>query len=122
MAGGRGRERRTAARYPIRLSVSYRLIQRNLVVDDGPARTANISSNGMLILADRTFPLGALLELLVEWPYLRDGVQPIQLRLTGRVVRSDTQGTAVRALSHDSYVFSPKRTSVGEPSREGGAG
>ena len=111
-----GRERRAGARYPIRLELRYRLIQRNLVVAEGPARTENIGSRGILLIADRTFAPGAFLELSIDWPLLRDGIHPIQLLVTGRVVRSTSQGTALKALSHDSCVFRLKEdTGTREP-------
>jgi hypothetical protein len=108
-------ERRTAPRYPIQLGLSFRLIQRNLTVDEGKARSLDISSRGIFMEVNRTFPTGALLELSLDWPLLRDGMYPLELRITGRVIRSNGRGTAVRALSHDACVFRVKQPPESNP-------
>ena len=109
-AGTPGGERRAAARYPLRLGLSYRLMHRNLTLDHGPAQIENISSSGVLMIAERTFRIGATLELNIEWPVMRDGRLTLELQMTGRVVRSRDQGTAVRALSHDACIFRPTKS------------
>lgn len=114
-------ERRAAPRYPIQLGLSFRLIQRNVTVDQGKARSIDISSRGVFMEVNRTFPTGALLELSLDWPLLRDGLHPMELRITGRVIRSNGRGTAVRALSHDACVFRVKQTPTPNSHHDSGA-
>ncbi|HWB99186.1 MAG TPA: PilZ domain-containing protein [Bryobacteraceae bacterium] len=113
-------ERRGAVRYPIQLRAQYRLIHRRLTVDEGTARSVDISSSGILITANRTFTRGATLELTLHWPLLRDSRYPLELRITGVVVRSDEKGTALRALKRTSYSFDFHLASPGNTSSSGG--
>lgn len=113
-------ERRGAVRYPIQLGAHYRLIHRRLTVDEGTARSVDISSSGILITANRTFARGAVLELTLHWPLMRDSRYPLELRITGVVVRSDEKGTALRALKRTSYSFDLSLSSPGNAHSSGG--
>ena len=115
-----GRERRANPRYPLHMELNYRLMHRNLTLDHGPAQIENISSSGVLMVAGRTFPPGATVELIIQWPVLRDGLLALELQVTGRVVRSSDDGTAVRALSHDSCVFRLRKSDAFAPESEPG--
>jgi len=95
-------ERRSKARYPLRLGVRYRTLS------SGPAfvgvgRTVNMSSCGLLIATEEAkFPAGARLQLAVEWPFLLHGTTPLQLVVSCRVTRCDPEEFAVKL---DQYLF-----------------
>jgi hypothetical protein len=40
-------------------------------------------------------------ELRIEWPFLLQGVCPLELQVWGRVLRSDDQGTVVRMSRYE---------------------
>lgn len=87
-------ERRSKMRYPVALNVRFRTLGRHHRLT-GIGQTVNMSSSGLLVAADHPIPLGARLELNVEWPSLLDGLIPLQLVATSRVVRCYDNGFAV---------------------------
>lgn len=78
-------ERRTKARYPLELTVHYQTLSSQPV--RGTGRTVNLSSSGALIAAEHDLDEGARLKITIEWPTLLDGITPLQLVTTGKVVR-----------------------------------
>jgi hypothetical protein len=61
--------------------------------------TRDISTAGLSFRCRRALPVGAHIELNIEWP-ARHNSEPIDLQLTGFVMRSDNGRTAVRVTSH----------------------
>jgi PilZ domain len=94
-------ERRTKARYPVKLTVRYRTIGRSNSVN-GVGQTLNMSSGGLLVSAEHEMPAGLRLEVNVEWPLLLDGTVPLQLVAHGKVVRG---GGSEFAISFAQYQF-----------------
>jgi PilZ domain len=99
-------ERRSKARFPLRLTVRYRTLS------GGPAllgvgRTVNMSSNGLLIASDEVIVrTGARLQVTVDWPFLLHGITPLQLIVSCRVTRCHPQEFAVKL---DQYQFRTKK-------------
>jgi len=94
-------EQRLHPRYPITLDVEYRLINRGRIERLGSGRTLNISSGGVLMEVFDKVPSGGLIELLVNWPFLLEGVCPLKLVMRGRIVRCDAKGVAIKARHHE---------------------
>ena len=94
-------ERRSKTRYPITLNVRYRTLGRYRRLT-GMGRTMNLSSAGMLVVAEQRLNVGARLEVNIEWPSLLDGVIPLQVTALGKVVRCVESGFA---LSFSQYQF-----------------
>jgi hypothetical protein len=94
-------ERRSKARYPVKLTVRYRTIGRSNTVN-GVGQTLNMSSGGLLVSAEHEMPAGLRLEVNVEWPLLLDGTVPLQLVAHGKVVRG---GESEFAISFAQYQF-----------------
>jgi PilZ domain len=95
-------ERRTKARYPLRLGVRYRTLSSGPALV-GVGRTVNMSSGGLLIASEKAkVAEGARLQLTVEWPFLLHGVTPLQLVASCRVTRCDPEEFAVKM---DQYLF-----------------
>ena len=46
-------------------------------------------------------PSGGLIELLLNWPFLLEGVCPLKLVMRGRIVRCDANGVAIKARHHE---------------------
>ena len=99
-------DRRSKARFPLRLSVRYRALA------DGPAllgtgRTVNVSSCGLLIATEEPMVrAGERLQLTVDWPFLLHGVTPLQLIVACRVTRCRAEEFAVKL---DQYEFKTKK-------------
>jgi len=64
-------------------------------------RTRDLSSGGAWFATTQALSLGEQVELSIDWPMLLDGVCPLKLVLTGKVVRSDYRGAAVKTFSHE---------------------
>jgi len=94
-------ERRSKARYPVKLTVRYRTIGRSNSVN-GVGQTLNMSSGGLLVSAEHEMPAGLRLEVNVEWPLLLNGSVPLQLVANGKVVRG---GGSEFAVSFVQYQF-----------------
>ena len=94
-------ERRSKARYPVKLTVRYRTVGRNQHVN-GVGQTLNMSSGGLLVSAQQEVSAGLRLEVNVEWPLLLDGTVPLQLVAHGKVVRC---GDSMFAISFAQYQF-----------------
>jgi len=87
-------------RYAITLDVEYTLKSKGRVLH-GFGQTVNISSGGILLAVANSLPIGGLIELAVNWPYLLDGSCPLKLKIRGRIVRSDAKEIAVQIEKHE---------------------
>ncbi len=94
-------EQRSHQRYPITFELDYRLLHRGRVERQGSGRTINIGSGGVLVETDDNLPIGRSIELMINWPFLLEGVCPLKLVMRGRIVRSDGQGIAVKIRHHE---------------------
>lgn len=93
-------ERRSAVRYPIVLNIQYRAVRKrsNYV---GAGKTIDISSRGLVIVAEHSVRVGVRLEVTMEWPALLDGVVEIVLVAIGRVVRVRESSFALELSRHE---------------------
>ena len=94
-------DRRCDKRYAICLDVRWKLIRRRKVLDTGTGRTMDLSSSGTLIDAGRPLPVGLNLELSITWPVLLQNVAPLQLVVSGRIVRARGTQAAIRMVQHE---------------------
>src|SRR5689334_5982578 len=85
IAGGRRRD----GRYDIRVEVRWKLGRRRRVLDNGVGQTLDLSSGGLLFDAGRPLPAGLNVELSVSWPVLLHNTAPLQLIVSGKIVRSN---------------------------------
>src|SRR5262249_52452124 len=94
-------DRRQDRRYGIHLDVKWKLIRRRRILDTGSGSTVNLSSGGLLFDAGRHLPEGLNVELSISWPVLLHSVAPLQLVISGRIVRSRGHQTAIRTVQHE---------------------
>ena len=109
-------ERRTGRRYDLRLPVQYRISPKGDTPRSGSGLTCDISTAGLSFRSRRPLPVGSHIELTVAWPTNSD-ILPVDLQITGFVVRSDSGHTAVRLTSHrfraaEAAVAAPIRASA----------
>jgi hypothetical protein len=104
-------ERRLGRRYGVTLEVQWKVIRRRRVLDSGMGTTLDMSSSGIFFEADRQFPSSGNIELSIAWPVRLHNVAPLQLVVTGRVVRTAGSRVAVRMMQHE---FRTSRASAGE--------
>ena len=94
-------DQRLNRRYPITLEIEYKLLRKGRVERLGLGRTLNVSSSGVLFEANESLPAGSSIEVLMQWPFLLEGVCPLKLVIHGSVVRSDSKRIAVRSKHHE---------------------
>jgi len=94
-------DRRSDRRYDIALDLRWKVIRRRRVLDAGTGTTLDLSSGGILFETDRQLPTGLNVELSISWPVLLHNVAPLQLVVTGRIVRASGRRTAVRMMQHE---------------------
>jgi c-di-GMP-binding flagellar brake protein YcgR len=89
----KGIERREHKRYPLNLPMRYRVAPRKGAPMTGRGTTCDISETGVGFLCREPLPEGSHIEVVAQWPARAEGGQPLDLRMTGFVLRSD-QGVA----------------------------
>ena len=94
-------DRRTDKRYDIGLALRWKLVRRRKVLDEGSGRTLDISSGGIRFDSGRVLPVGLNIELIISWPVLLHQVGPLQLVVTGRIIRSKGTQAAIRKTQHE---------------------
>ncbi len=95
------RDERLHRRYPISLSVEYKLLRRGRVDRTGSGETLNVSSGGVCFRCAERLPARGSIELVMKWPFLLEGVCPLKLVMRGRIVRSDGGRIAIQAEQHE---------------------
>ena len=94
-------DRRDDRRYGIHLDLRWKLIRRRRVLDSGTGHTVDLSSGGILFDPGRQLPVGLNVELSIAWPVLLRNVAPLQLIVSGRIVRCSSNRTAVAMVQHE---------------------
>jgi len=92
-------DRRSVRRYPLELDLTCRLMKGRRVMSVGKGKTCNLSSRGVLFVANDVYDAGSVLWLSIKWPAERGG-HGLELSIIGRVLRSDSLGTAVQIMQH----------------------
>ena len=96
-----GGDRREDRRYNLALELRWKLVRRRKVLDSGSGRTLDFSSSGLLFDAGRPLPVGLNVEISIAWPALLHNVAPMQLVVSGRIIRADGAKAAVRMVQHE---------------------
>jgi DNA-binding NarL/FixJ family response regulator len=112
---GSAADRRTNARFPCRLAVSYQALEHPFLSGVATSETLNISSKGLLFATEEALKPGQLLQVSVDWPARLENQVPLKLVAEGRIVRN-LNGLA--AMRIDKYEFrtrfiKAKNTAVG---------
>jgi len=92
-------ERRINRRYDIRLSLHYRISQEGYAPRSGTGMTFDLGAYGVGFRSRRPLPVGARIVMSIAWPAKYAGIYPIDLLVTGLVLRSGPGRTAVRVTS-----------------------
>jgi hypothetical protein len=108
-------ERRSNPRFPVTMMVRYAASDRLVSVAACTGRTIDLSSSGLSFTADAPLPVGLRLDVVIDWPFLRDRAVPVQLIASGVVVR--TNGT-VAALQIQRHEFRTRRMGLKAVSRK----
>ena len=99
-------DRRKCPRFELRLPLRYRLSQKGVETRWNAGITRDMSRDGVVFKTRRPLPLGAHVEIRIDWPARYQSLHPVDLQATGFVVRSDGGRSAVRITSHRFLVES----------------
>ena len=88
--------RRFTQRYGVHMPIHFRVSQRGAASRWGSGTTGDFSSTGVRFRCRRTLPVGAHIEMIVDWPAMQEGLRPVHLHCTGFVVRANGNQAAVR--------------------------
>lgn len=113
-----GADRRTNARFPCRLAVSYQALEHPFFSGTATSETLNISSKGLLFPTQEALQPGQLLQVSVDWPARLENQVPLKLVAEGRIVRN-LNGLA--AMRIDKYEFRTRRAKAPTPPADGAA-
>jgi hypothetical protein len=94
-------DRRGDRRYNLKLDLRWKLVRRRKVLESGSGRTLDLSSSGLFFEAGRPLPVGLNVEISVSWPALLHNIAPMQLVVSGKIVRADGMRAAVSILQHE---------------------
>lgn len=92
-------DRRRNRRYELRLHLHYQVSEKGAVSRTGSGNTCDLSSSGLSFRCRRPLPVGAHIEMGVEWPSKYGDLYPIELQVTGFIVRSVGGKIGVRIAS-----------------------
>jgi hypothetical protein len=115
-------DRRTDRRYSLILDLRWRLVRRRKVLDSGGGRTLDLSSGGVCFESGRPLPVGLNVELSIAWPALLHNIAPMQLAVSGKIVRTDGQRTAIRMVQHEFRTAGNGIAEASAPGRARSAG
>ena len=102
----RASDRRTNARFPCRLAVSYHSLEHPFISGHATSETLNISSKGLLFTCKDPLQPGQLVQVSVDWPARLENQVPLKLVAEGRIVRNLNGQAAMRI---DKYEFRTRR-------------
>jgi DNA-binding NarL/FixJ family response regulator len=103
---GSAADRRTNARFPCRLAVSYQALEHPFLSGVATSETLNISSKGLLFATEEALQTGQLIQVSVDWPARLENQVPLKLVAEGRIVRNLNGLLAMRI---DKYEFRTRR-------------
>lgn len=110
------RDRRGNRRYELRLPIHYRVAEKGTMPRTGSGNTCELSTTGLSFRSRKPLPVGAHIELVVEWPSKYGDIYPIDLQITGFIVRSQGGRIGVRVTSRkfrvDSAAAQPYRATA----------
>ena len=109
------RDRRFNRRYEISLSLRWSVLWQRQVLASGMGTTIDLSSGGILFQAGRSLPVGKQVELSIAWPARIADFPPLQLVVSGIVVRSEGNRNAIRMTHHEFRTGAGARTSSATP-------
>ncbi len=93
-------ERRRSRRYDLHLPVHYRVSERGSAARSGTGTTCEVSTNGLSFRTRKPLRVGSHVEMVIDWPAKFADEFPVDLRMTGFIVRSRNGRVGVRITSH----------------------
>jgi len=106
--------RRQAQRFNLRLNLRYRVSEKGTEHRWSAGSTRDLSREGLGIKPRRPLTVGSHIEIRIDWPARYEEVHPVELQITGFVIRSENGRAAVRISSHRFLVHDGDAQSLGK--------
>jgi hypothetical protein len=106
-------DRRVNQRFAIHIPIHFRVSQKGASSRWGSGVTTDISSGGVSFRCRRPLPVGAHIEMVIDWPARYDNTYAVDLQSTGFIVRSDGNRTAVRMTARHFRVDAAQAQPIG---------
>jgi hypothetical protein len=94
-------DRRSGHRYPIHVELFFLVRRGETIEAAGNGKTVNISRSGILFQSMHSVLPGAQIEVSIAWPIRIDGIAHMQLRVSGRTVRTQDNCTGIHILRYE---------------------
>jgi c-di-GMP-binding flagellar brake protein YcgR len=105
-------ERRSNRRFSFPSPVRYRAANGPLNASWKHGSGLNMSAGGILIRVPETLAVGTKLQIAMDWTGLYHGREAMRLFLVAFVTRVDSQGVALRIVSHRFRDVTPERVRI----------
>ena len=93
-------DRRKSPRFDLRLPLRYRVSQKGVENRWSTGITRDMSKDGVVFKTRHPLPVGGHIELRIDWPARYQSIYPIDLQVTGFIIRNEHGRAAVRISSH----------------------
>lgn len=101
-------DRRCDKRYDVALELRYRLRMDEGIVQIGRGITRDLSSGGVLFATDEFLAPGTPLDLSIDWPVHMSDMGPLELKISGQVVRANSRGTVLQVTRYEFRARGPR--------------
>jgi hypothetical protein len=78
---------KTQIRFPIAAPVTFNWLARNGTQHQGTGRSRNVSEGGAFVVTRKLPPIGACIDLSIQFPYTALNGRILRMEMTGEVVR-----------------------------------
>jgi hypothetical protein len=102
---------RSNRRYPVQFDLRYKVLRGGAPLR-GIGVTREFSSTEVQFAADRDLPLGAEIELSLDWPLRLDGGCPLQLMVFGKIAATGENGATLPISRYEFRTRSLRATYV----------
>lgn len=94
-------DRRVDRRYESELPIRFEYVDGRNGLRVGGGATIDLSRGGIRFLTPDPPPLQANLQAWIAWPFLLQGVCPLELLIRGQVISSGERGVVLRMRSYE---------------------
>src|SRR5579864_2465230 len=82
-------DRRKSPRFDLRLPLRYRVSQKGVENRWSTGITRDMSKDGVVFKTRHPLPVGGHIELRIDWPARYQSIYPIDLQVTGFIIRNE---------------------------------